>query len=117
MDIQVENLPDNTPVQSVQAAARTEPIAHMALAPRFGIDAPTDQENKQMSEVWALAQSVAKSESIQDVIWEVIHLEGVLGAPRLGESRLDRLYRYAKLKRQEAQIQSELKNVVHSHNL
>lgn len=117
MDIIVEDLPEKQSIQSPLAAARTEPIAHMALAPRFNIDAPSDQENKQMAEVWALAKTVAKSESIPDIIWEVIHLEGVLGAPRLGESRLERLYRYAKLKRQEAQIQSELKNVVHSHNL
>jgi hypothetical protein len=72
---------------------------------------PTKEEEGKLAEVWALAQTTAKSENIQDVIWEVIHLEGVLGSPRLGESRLDRLYRYAKLKRQEAQIQQELRDV------
>jgi len=44
-------------------------------------------------------------------MWQVVHLEGIMGAPRLGESRIDRLYRYAKLRRQERQIQSELKSV------
>lgn len=118
MDVTVENIPEGQSIQSPQAAARTEPIAHLALSGRFNIDSPTDEENKKMAEVWAFAQGVAKSADIQDVIWEVIHLEGVLGAPRLGESRLDRLYRYAKLKRQEAQIQSELKNVtLGSHNI
>lgn len=117
MDIIVEDLPDQNPIQSPQAAARSEPIAHMALAPRFGIDMPNKQEEGKLAEIWAYAQSVAKSEDIQDIIWEVIHLEGVLGAPHLGETRLDKLYKYTKLKRQEAQIQSDLKNVVGSHNL
>lgn len=113
MDITVENLPDRAAsnIQSPQAAARSEPIAHLALAPRFDLDMPNKQEEGKLAEIWALAKGTAKSEDIQDVIWEVMHLEGVLGAPRLGESRLDRLYKYAKLKRQEAQIQGELQSV------
>lgn len=108
--IVVEDLPDST-IQSPVAAARTENIAHLALAPRFNIDMPTKEEDGKLAEIWAYAQGVAKSESIPDILWEAIHLESVLGAPRLGEARIDRLYRFAKLKRQEAQIQSELKNV------
>jgi hypothetical protein len=113
MDILVEDLPENTSqtIQSPQAAARSDAVAHLALAPRFNIDTPTKQEEGKLAEIWALAQGVAKSADIQDVLWEVIHLEGVLGAPRLGESRLDRLYKYAKLKRQEAQIQRGLQDV------
>lgn len=118
MQPQVEDLPESEqPIQSPQAAARSEPVAHLALAPRFNIDIPNEQEENKLAEVWAYATGVAKTENISDIIWEVIHLEGVLGAPRLGESRLDRLYRYAKLKRQEAKIQEDLKNVTHSHNL
>lgn len=110
MEIQVEDLP-NTPGASPVAAARIDPIAHMALAPRFGIDMPDKQDENKLAEVWAYARGVANSEDIQDIIWEVIHLEGVLGAPRLGEARIDRLYRYAKLKRQESEIQSQLRGV------
>lgn len=117
MEIIVEDLPNKEPTQSPQAAARSDSVAHLALSSRFNIDTPSDQENKQLAEVWALAAGLAKSSDIQDILWEVVHLEGVLGAPHLGESRLDRLYKYAKLKRQERQIQDELKNVVHSHNL
>lgn len=114
----IEDLPQSEqPIQSPQAAARQDNIAHYALAPRFDIDQPDKQEDGKLAEIWAYAQSVAKSETIPDVIWEVIHLEGVLGAPRLGESRLDRLYRYCKLKRGEAEIQEQLRNVTHSHNL
>jgi len=112
MDITVENLPDSQkPIQSPQATARTEPVAHLALANRFGIDIPNKEEDGKLAEIWAHAQGIAKSADVQDILWEVIHLEGVLGAPKLGESRIDRLYRYAKLRRQEAQIQGELQNV------
>jgi hypothetical protein len=110
-NIIVEDLPeDKQPVQSPQAAARTDSIAHLALSNRFNIDMPTDQENKQLAEIWAYAKGVANSQEISDIVWEVVHLEGVLGAPKLGETRLNRLYRYCKLKRQEAEIQRELKN-------
>jgi hypothetical protein len=111
MDIQVENVEDSTTIQSPQASARSDAVAHLALAPRFNIDSPNKEEEGKLSEIYAYAQGVSKSADIQDVLWEVMHLEGVLGAPRLGEARIDRLYRYCKLKRQEAQIQSELKNV------
>lgn len=114
----VEDLPESDqPAPSPQAAARQEQM-YLALAPRFSIDIPTKQEEGQLAEIWAYAQGIAKSEKIPDIIWEVIHLEGVIGAPRLGESRLGRLYRYAKLRRQEAQIQTELKDVtLGSHNI
>jgi hypothetical protein len=112
MNIITEEVASDSPIQSPQAVARSQPIAHLALAPRFNIDSPNKTEDGKLAEIWAYAQGVAKSDNIPDVIWEVMHLEGVLGAPRLGESRLDRLYRYAKLKRQEAQIQRELRNVV-----
>lgn len=115
MDVQVESV-DEAPIQSPQAAARTETM-HLALASRFNIDMPNKQEDGKLAEIWAYAQSKAGSENIPDIIWEVIHLEGVLGSPRLGESRLDRLYKYAKLRRQEAQIQQELKNVSGSAHL
>lgn len=112
MDVIVEDLPGgDRPAQSPQAAVHSEPVAHLALASRFSIGTPTREEEKKLAEVWTYAQGIAKSEDMQDVIWEVIHLEGVLGSPRLGESRLDRLYRYIRLKRQEAQIQEDLKNV------
>lgn len=120
MEPTVEDIPEAdqpVKVESPQAAARSDPVSHLALAPRFNIDMPTKQEENKLAEIWAFAQGLAKSENIPDIIWEVIHLEGIVGAPRLGESRLDKLYKYAKLRRHEAQIQSELRNVTNSSNL
>lgn len=112
MDIITEDLPESSqPKPSPVAVARSEPIAHLALGPRFSIYEPTSEENGKLAEVWAYAQGVAKSENIPDIMWEVIHLEGVLGAPRIGESRLDRLYRFTKLKRQESEIQNQLRGI------
>ncbi|MCA9313734.1 hypothetical protein KDA08_05495 [Candidatus Saccharibacteria bacterium] len=111
MDVQVEELPQEQKTQSPQATARTDNVAHYALADRFGIVNANKEEDGKLAEIWAFAQGQAKSENIPDIVWEVVHLEGVLGSPRLGESRLDRLYRYCKLKRQESAIQNELKGV------
>jgi hypothetical protein len=112
MQVVVENISDDgQDIQSPQAAARSDSVAHLALANRFNLSSPSKEEEGKLAEIWAHAKTMARTEDIQDVIWEVMHLENVLGSPRLGESRLDRLYRYTKLKRQEAQIQSELKNV------
>ena len=116
MEITVEDVATPT-TPSPQAAARTDGVAHLALASRFEITDANQAEDNKLAEVWAYAQGMAKSPEISDVMWEVIHLEGVLGAPRLGESRLDRLYRYTKLKRQEAKIQEDLKNVSGSVNI
>lgn len=110
--MQIEDLPESSqPIQSPVAAARDNQVSHLALAPRFQITDPSKEEEGKLAEIWAYAQGVAKSESIQDIIWEVMHTENVLGSPRLGESRLDRIYRYCKLRRQEKQIQEELKGV------
>ena len=109
MDIEIENIQPTTqaPLGTPDAGA----IQHLAIADRFGISNPTQEEENKLMEIWDHAAGLSKSGEITDIIWQVIHLEGVLGAPRLGEERIDRLYRYAKLRRQERQIQSELKGV------
>ena len=117
LDIQVEDLPDNGQQVAEPAAHSADTSEHLVLAQRFEVDSPSKTEENKLREVWEYARNKATVKDLQNTMWEVIHLEGVLGAPRLGESRLDRLYRYCKLKRQEAQIQYELKNVATSNNL
>jgi hypothetical protein len=113
--ITVEELPKE-PTQEPTTEANKS-VEHLAIARRFNIETPSREEENKLIEVWELAKSLSKTGEIQDVMWQVIHLEGTLGAPRLGEGRLDRLYRYAKLKRQEKAIQEELKSVGGSGNL
>lgn len=112
MDIQVEDVgtPTSDP-QSPQGHARAGEIAHLALGNRFGIVNANSDEDGKLAEIWAYARSMAQSDNIPDIMWEVVHLEGVLGAPKLGQTRLDKLYRYTKLKRQEAALQAELRDV------
>jgi hypothetical protein len=111
MDIGVENIPGSYHPEAAAPSMQADSVQHMAIAKRFNIDIPTKEEEGKLKEVWNYARKLSESSDIPDVIWQIVHLEGVLGAPRLGESRLDRLYRYAKLRRQEAQIQEELKSV------
>lgn len=120
VDVIVEDIPESeqTPeIKSPQAAAREDAVSHLALAPRFNLSNPDKQDEAKLAEIWAYAKNIANSDNIPDIVWEVIHLEGVIGSPRLGESRLDKLYRYVRLRRQEAQIKTELKNVTNSPDL
>lgn len=112
MDITVENIPaDEVGATPAQATAPSDTTTHLLLANRFNIDTPTKEEDGKLREIWQYAQSMTDSSDLQEILWQAIHLENTLGAPRLGESRLDKLYRFTKLKRQESQIQRELKDV------
>lgn len=111
MDIVVENLPQ-TDVQTGQSAAEsTNPVAHLAIAQRFNIGTPTKEEEGKLIEIWEHGKTLSKTGDMQDVMWQIIHLQRTLGAPKLGESPLDKVYRWAKLKRQQSQIEEELHSV------
>lgn len=113
MEITVEDLPDESqkPIQSPLAAARSSSISHLAIKDQFSIDIASGEEEGKLQEIWAYAKSMANSEDINDVVYEVIHLKGKVGQPRLGESYLDRAYRYCKLKRHEAITQEQLRGL------
>lgn len=112
MEFITEDLPQtDQPADSPAGSTQTDTVQHLLIANRFNIDSPSKEESGKLAEIWDHAKSLSKTGDLQDVIWQVVHLEQVLGAPRLGESRLDRLYRYAKLKRQESYVQEELKRV------
>jgi len=107
----VEELKTQEKQEPAKVLQDTEPVEHLVIADHFNIDTPTKQENNKLMTLWEHAKGVSESKENQDVIWQIISLERTLGAPRLGESRLDRLYRYAKLKKQELMIQEQLKSV------
>lgn len=97
--------------QIASTAEVPNPVAHLAIANEFGVESPSKEEEKKLMEIWEHGKSLSKTGDMHDIIWEIMHLSRSLGAPRLGESRLDRIYRYAKLKRQERAIQEELRHV------
>jgi hypothetical protein len=118
MNIQVEELPEESKqvVSKVETVAH-EPLEHLSLSKRYNIDAPTKQEEQMLKEIWEYAKGLSKIGDSSDIMWQVINLEGVIGAPQIGSSRLEKLYRYAKLRRQERQIQEEIRHVATSDNL
>lgn len=87
------------------------PNDHLVLRQHFNIDMPTEFENKKLAAIWEFAKSKSKTGDMSDVMWQVIHLSGDLGAPRLGESKLDKVYRWVTLKTQESRIQEQLRQV------
>lgn len=109
MDITVEDIPQEPSDRVPEPATQTERVEHLILAPQFRIDSPTNEDKGKLAEVWALGKQLSKTGETHDVIWQVKHLMMTLGAPTPGESSLDRIYRYAKLKRQIRQAETELK--------
>lgn len=111
MEIHIEDLPVREQDTSPGIDQAVEPTEHLAIASHFNIDTPTKEEAKKLMTIWEYARTMSKTGETMDIIWQVKHAGMTLGAPRLGESPLDKLYRWAKLKRQESQIQEELKYV------
>lgn len=112
MEIQVEDLPANENQKPTAPASTTsEPIEHLVMARHFNIDLPTKEEEGKLREIWEHGRTLSKTGDMQDIIWQLTHLQRTMGAPRLGESPLDKIYRWAKLKRQQAHIEQELESV------
>lgn len=111
MDIVVEDLSAQESQQAPSTRSDNEAVAHLSVARHFNIDVATKEEDGKLREIWDHARALSPSGEITDVIWQILHLERTLGAPKLGESSLDKLYRWAKLKRQESEIQRDLMNV------
>lgn len=113
MEVTVEDLPQGQrpPVQPSEPQTAAKPVMHLAIAERFNIDIPTQEEDKKLQEVWNHVSELSDTKEISDIMYQTMHLEQTLGAPKLGETRLDKLYRYVKLRRQERQIQEELSDV------
>lgn len=116
MDVIVESIPDQDNVKQPTTRAATG-VEHMAIAERFNITTPTKEESEKLSSIWSYVKQQGEERSIPDIVWDVISLEQKIGSPKIGESRLDKLYRYVNLRVQEARIQEELRNVSGSHNL
>lgn len=111
MDIQIEDSPREPGDRQPQAAQNTDGVLHLSLKNQFNIDTPTKEEDAMLREIWEYGKGISRGSEINDIIWEIMHLNSTLGAPRLGESRLARLHRYTKLRRIERQTQDELKQL------
>lgn len=109
----VEDLPKDQqkPSEPQELVSAPDSVEHLILSQRFELESPSKTEDGKLREIWHFAKGKSPTKDIPDVMWQVMHLESIIGPPQLGESRLDKLYRYCKLRRQEAQIQSELKTI------
>ncbi len=111
MDIKVEELASESH-QSASAAARpTSPLGSLELVEYFGIGYPSSEEKRQLDELWSYARKLSPEGSTEDYISEVLRIKGAVGAPRIDEKLLDRVYRYVKLRKQESLIQQEIADV------
>lgn len=107
----VEEIPQNDKPQTTQTDQPTSEIGHLSIAQRFNVENPSSEDEKKLSEIWNYVKQNSGKTDIPDLVWEVMHLENQIGTPRIGEARLDRIYRYCKLRRQASIIDSELKSI------
>lgn len=112
MDVIIENIPEeNTESSEPRANSGVESLEHLALSQRYGIDTPTKYEDKQLRELWDYGKQLSKTGDTTDIIWQIMHLQATLGAPRYGEKILDKVYRYVNIKRQVTQLEDELRTI------
>lgn len=111
MEIQVEDLPQQSEARSPAAPISTSPVDHLMISSQFNVENPSKEESDKLITIWEHAKELSKTGTHQDIIWQVINLRSSLGAPSLGESSLNKVYRWAKLKAQEKMIQEQLRNV------
>lgn len=106
----VEDLPseDDSPERPM---VTSDPLGPLKIASYFSIDTPSDDEKQQLREIWLYAKERAVTGSMEDIVLKVVQIKGKVGQPRIGESYLDRVYRYIKLRKQEEIISQEMKNM------
>ena len=112
MDVVIESTPDSgEQPKTTSPAPSADSTRHMSISQRYMDGTPDETQTKKLSAIYDFAMSKCQSEDVKDVIWEVINIEGTVGTPRLGETKLDRVYRYCQLRREEAMIQKELREI------
>jgi hypothetical protein len=110
MEVIVEDLPNNQE-SSPEPSQNVDSINHLILTSHFDISSPSKEDENKLRTIYEHGLTLSKTGEPHDVLWQVMNLRRSLGAPRLGESSLDRVYRWSKLKSQQSYIEQELKNV------
>lgn len=89
----------NKPVSSPSAIASD--VDHSTpLAGFLSISEPTAEQREQLKAVWAYAENSTEDKSTASLLYAIQKIENRLSSPRLGETRLDKVYRYVKLQKQ-----------------
>lgn len=89
----------NKPVTSAPSVASE--VDHSApLAGFLSITEPTAEQREQLKAVWAYAEASTEDKSVPSLLYAIQKIENRLSSPRLGETRLDKVYRYVKLQKQ-----------------
>lgn len=108
--VTVENVDSGPNEESPKETTASElPTAPLILTNQFNIDHPTKDEEKKLAVIWEYGKKMSKTGDISDIIWEVMHLKSTLGAPRLGEQPIDKVYRWVRLKRDQEMIDAQLR--------
>ena len=95
--------PDN-PVPS-EVSGRDISLARMKLDGYFGIQSPTTQDDKSLSEIVRILDG-DKIDPV-DFLWQLKSIEDRIGTPPLGVSRLQHVYNFIRIGAQIGELRKE----------
>lgn len=105
------NVAETGEVQSAAVIAANEDADKAEVAPLAGllkIDHPTGKEQGQLAFIMAyLRENASDATNISALLWQLRDIENRLSAPRIGESRLSKIYNYVRLAREVKEREAE----------
>ena len=95
-------------------AINTQLVGHLTLADHFDIDLPSKEDGDKLRLIWNYISVIDPTVDPETIL---LSLERRLGEPRLGESMLDKVYRWIKLSEQGQIIREKMRRVETGDNL
>lgn len=96
-----DQAPTQDPVQD------SDDLEHRTLYREFALANPGQKTEEKVKALWNWAKKQSKSDDQTDIVWQIVDLKNRLGAPAIGENRLDLLYRWVRLEEEGARIEAQ----------
>lgn len=100
----VSILPASTEVRST-----TDLVELLPLSGFLGVNSPEGRSRTQMKEVWDFF--VEDAQGTGDALYKLKQTEMKMSPPKLGETRLSKLFNYVRLQAQQKQIEAEMNSL------
>lgn len=105
----VEVTEDGIEVRSPEPQSDLSAVELLPLQGFLNVDDPGARQRTQMKAIWEYFSKDAQG--VGDALYRVKQTEMKMMAPKLGESRLSKLYNYVKLQTQSQDLQTQLENL------
>jgi hypothetical protein len=107
--IQAEVTDEGVEVRSPETRGTSDKVETLPLSGLLGIHDPGPRQQTQLKEIWDFLAE--KANGTGDLLHQFRHLENRMSPPRLGETRLGKVYNYVALQRQLKQTEEQLNSL------